>query len=130
MKQSDFMSSNSRQKILLADNDIRIYNELVSSMANEGFQIIHCTSINDVLEYEHENISAVVADVLFDKDNGSQLIELVRQLPIGKNMPIIVTAPIESSSEVIVALNAGADDYIFKPFTARELARRIVGIRK
>lgn len=112
-------------RILIAGTDAKFIEKLKLSLANEGHNVIECTSINDVLNHEHEKVDAYIVDINSDNDNAQQLVELVRQLPSGQNLPIMVSSDHNHFDQVIVALNAGADDYILRPYPARELITRI-----
>lgn len=125
MNRQEFLSNNARKKIIIAAVDKEAVENLTPALANEGYEAIGCYTVNEVLEHEHEHIDAFLINVDFDGNNGSQLVELVRQLKVGEKMPILVCAENQNSEGVIEALNAGADDYIFRPCAARDIVARI-----
>lgn len=125
MDHHEYLSNNSRLKVIIAESNPDIAAMLIPALANENFTAIGCSAVNEVLEYEHDHIDALLVNVDFDDYSGSQLIEHVRQLPIGKSIPIIAYSNSEDSNDVLDTLNSGADDYLLMPFTARDVALKV-----
>lgn len=111
--------------ILIADPDRNVSRNLKEFFSNEGFGVYECSSVVGLMKLEHENLRLILIDINIDNNNGIQAIELIRQSKAGANIPIIICSDIPSTDDIIRGLNAGADDYLLKPYSTRELLARV-----
>lgn len=114
-------------KILVADDDPVMLNMVAKLLHKEGHEVVKTTSAEEVLrEIEDDAPDLLLIDVNLPDRNGLSLCQEIRQDDELKDMPIVfLTAGSNSPDSIAEALNAGGDDYIQKPFAARELAARI-----
>jgi len=114
---------NSNAKILLVDDEAEIRSMLGIFLSVEDFEIIEADSGKTALR---QVISAkpdlIVLDLGLPEMDGQEVIKAVRQF---SNTPIVVLTARADDREVVTALNAGADDYVTKPFRAEVLLARI-----
>src|SRR5690606_12416010 len=71
----------------------------------------------------HPNAALIVLDLMLPDGNGRELIEELRNC--GRRTPIIVLSSRDSEEDRVSALEAGADDYVTKPFSPREVVARV-----
>ena len=116
------------KNLLIVDDDQRIRDLLKEYLMNEGFVISTADSAENAREkIKYVTFDLIILDVMMPGDNGLKLtkeIRLVSQVPI-----ILLTAKSEIDSK-IEGLETGADDYITKPFSPKELILRINSILK
>jgi two-component system phosphate regulon response regulator OmpR len=116
------------KNLLVVDDDQRIRDLLKEYLMNEGFVISTADSAENAREkIKYVTFDLIILDVMMPGDNGLKLtkeIRLVSQVPI-----ILLTAKSEIDSK-IEGLETGADDYITKPFSPKELILRINSILK
>jgi len=114
------------ESILLIDDDVEMCGMLAEYLQSEGFQIetAHNSEhgLQRALSGEH---SLIVLDVMLPRMNG---IELLRRLRTESNARVLLLTARGEEVDRIVGLEVGADDYVAKPFNARELLARIRAI--
>jgi DNA-binding response OmpR family regulator len=115
-------------KILICDDDPVVHESLKIYLENEGFI---CLSAYDGLEglnmIERYNPSLMVMDIMMPKLNG---LDLCREVRKTNNMPILMLTAKGEEIDRIIGLELGADDYIVKPFSPREVVARIKAVMR
>ncbi len=113
-------------KVLLIDDDVELVGMLQEYLEQEGFEV---KAVHDgeagLSEALTGNYSIAVLDVMMPRING---IETLRRIRIKSRMPIIMLTAKGDDTDRIVGLELGADDYVAKPCTPRELTARIRAI--
>jgi two-component system KDP operon response regulator KdpE len=110
-------------KVLVVEDDREIRALMQSSLMVEGFDVITAVSIseaNALIAHRHPDI--IVLDLGLPDGDGVQLVHEVRKTSA---LPIIVVSARHQEAQKIVLLDAGADDYLTKPFSVPELLARI-----
>ena len=109
--------------ILVVEDDTSVRNLITTTLKAHGYR--HQTAANGqtaILEASSYNPDIVLLDLgLPDKDG----VEIIRKIRSWSNMPIIVISARSEDNDKIVALDAGADDYLTKPFSVEELLARL-----
>ncbi|MEO0564204.1 MAG: response regulator transcription factor [Chloroflexota bacterium] len=113
--------------ILVADDEPIMLSLVETLLKKEGYSVVRATSAEGVFEQlEHHQPDLFLIDVNLPDRNGILLCEDLRENPDFLETPIVfLTAGVSEPEDVARALNAGGDDFIRKPFAARELAARI-----
>ena len=121
----NFANSN-RPKILVVEDDIYMQT-ILNEYLNGIFDAVITNNGVDALSFlQGGNIpDLVISDLNVPKLNGLQLIEQIKASDFFNSIPIMILSGEESSETRIKCLNAGADDYVVKPFNPRELEARI-----
>jgi DNA-binding response OmpR family regulator len=109
--------------ILIVEDDDRLRSALLLALRDEGFDV---EGVPDAAA-GMERMAAigpdlVLVDIMLPGTNGLDLCRSIRQT---SNVPIIVVTARDDSHDVVAGLEAGADDYVTKPFVIKELAARI-----
>lgn len=113
-------------KILVIDDDMQMLELLGQLLEREGYNIQCAESAEDALmAVDRHTPDLIVIDAVLPGADGLALCRQLRRNPKTKNQPILVITGHDSPFDVTDALNAGADDYILKPFALRELTARL-----
>ena len=109
--------------ILLADDDVQLATFLSRSLESEGYSVHTALDEPSVLsELKRQNYKLIILDLNFGQTDGLRLLEKLRAA--GVETPVLVLSARDRISDRIESLNLGADDYVTKPFSFRELAAR------
>jgi two-component system, OmpR family, KDP operon response regulator KdpE len=112
-----------RRRILVCDDEPQIVRALRVILRDDGYQVSACGTLAEALELAvREPPDGAIVDVMLPDGNG---IELCRELRSWSTMPIVVLSALDEEEQKVQALQAGADDYVTKPFSARELLARL-----
>ena len=120
------ISKVTKTKILIIEDD-EYMQHLLSEFLNLTYEIKAFNDTLDGLNYlQNGNLpDLIIADLNTPNINGLQLINQMKASNFFKLIPIIIISGDDSSEKRINCLNAGADDYIVKPFNPAELEARI-----
>ncbi len=112
-----------KPRVLVVDDELQILRALRVVLREAGFEVAAAQSAAEGLDLAavHPPRAAIVDLVLPDGDG----VEVTRRLREWSEMPILVLSAIGDEEQKVKALEAGADDYITKPFGARELVARL-----
>ena len=110
--------------ILLIEDNENISDGLKYSLEKEKYHVMVCTNIEDTINYLEENnsIDFAVIDVSLPDGNG---FDLYQKYIKDKNIPSIFLTARDSEDDIVKGLELGAEDYMTKPFSTRELLARI-----
>jgi DNA-binding response OmpR family regulator len=110
-------------RILLIEDDDRIRETTTLLLEEEGYEVQGAASAEIALEqFEPEKVGAVILDLMLPGIDG---FECCRRLRRRSDVPIIMLPAKTDPFDVVGGLEAGADDYVTKPFHGKELAARI-----
>jgi len=116
--------SYSEGKVLIVDDDIAVRRALHTTLKTLGFHIAEAASGEEALESVHATACDVVLlDINMPGINGLEICRELRKL--FPHLPILMLSVRDSEDDKVKALDAGADDYVTKPFHIRELIARI-----
>ncbi len=119
---------NMNETILVVEDDAQIKNYICYALKQEGFQYLTASTAQHALsQLVSEQIDVLLLDLGLPDFDGMEVIARLREW---SEMPIIVVSARDQDKEKADALDAGADDYLTKPFSSTELLARIrVAIR-
>ncbi|GAA5985176.1 hypothetical protein JCM10908_002555 [Rhodotorula pacifica] len=120
---AELLSLKNRTLVLVDDSrDLRTY---MSNLLSKQFQVVEFGDPREALEYINRNPpSLVVTDAMMPHISGQQLTSTLRRNPQTALIPIIMVSAQAGSEARAEALEGGVDDYLVKPFQARELLAR------
>lgn len=110
-------------KILVVDDEQPLLDALQYALQREGFEVITATDSEEALQvFGEQNPDLVILDVMLPTRSGFEVCQILRKR---SNVPIIMLTAKGAESDRVVGLEIGADDYLTKPFSMRELMARI-----
>lgn len=110
-------------EILLVEDNEMVAKGLVYLLTQKGYDVVHKTNVSKTKEFlENEKVSLIILDIALPDGDGFTLYEKeIKQ----KNIPTIYLTAKDEEDNIVKGLEQGADDYITKPFSSRELIARI-----
>jgi DNA-binding response OmpR family regulator len=117
---------NTKPAILIVDDEVKILDIVKSYLENSGYRTLTAVNGRDALRLlSNETVSLVLLDLMLPDISGEEICKKVRAV---SDIPVIMmTAKIEEE-HIIHGLNIGADDYITKPFSPRQLVARVAAV--
>ncbi len=116
----------SRQKILVADDEASIRRILEARLSMIGYEIITASDGEEAIAaFNKHNPDLIVLDVMMPKVDGYGVVREIRRT---SDVPIIILTALGDVSERITGLELGADDYVIKPFSPKELEARVKAV--
>jgi DNA-binding response OmpR family regulator len=110
-------------KVLVVDDEQNILDVVRAYLEKEGFEVITAMDGEAALNiYNKENIHLIVLDLMLPKVSGEEVCRRIRSTSI---IPIIMLTAKAEEDEKIEGISIGADDYLTKPFSVRELVVRV-----
>ncbi len=118
-----------RPTILIVEDDAPVRNLMITTLKTHDYRYLTASSGSDaVMQASSHNPEVIFLDLGLPDMDG---IDVIRQIRSWSNMPIIVISARSEDEDKITALDAGADDYLTKPFSVEELLARLrVTIRR
>jgi len=115
-----------RKRILVVDDEIYIVHILEFSLTMEGYTVLTASDGQEALKtIEAERPDLVVLDIMMPSLDGYQVCRKLRQDDQFQNLPVILLSAKGRPVDREAGLEAGADDYITKPFSPRKLLEKI-----
>jgi len=111
------------RSVLIVEDDPRVRRIVQMTLQREGLDVVEADSGETGLErLEERDFDVVLLDLMLPGKDG---FEVCREIRRTSNVPIIMVTARGDSHDVVAGLEAGADDYVSKPFVAKELSARI-----
>jgi two-component system catabolic regulation response regulator CreB len=111
-------------RILLVEDDPAIARTVAYVLEREGWQVTHCLQLRDArVQLQRQAIDALVLDLGLPDGNGLELLRALRAKD--SPLPVLVLSAQGEELDRVLGLELGADDYLAKPFSPRELAARV-----
>jgi two-component system, OmpR family, catabolic regulation response regulator CreB len=118
-----------KPRILIVEDESGIADTIQYVLSTDGFAPLWCATAEEALQAFAEQPPALaILDVGLPDLNGFELFKQLRSLPGAHTVPILFLTARSDEIDRVVGLELGADDYIAKPFSPRELVARVRGI--
>ncbi|MBD5210298.1 MAG: response regulator transcription factor [Bacteroidales bacterium] len=114
--------------IIISFRNDEVCDTLRQYLHAEGYGVYICKSLEEFMELEHVNVMCIVIDVTPGYASTFHAIEIIKQTPVGASIPILVVADVNSTQNVVRALNAGASDYLLQPYSQKEFLHRALSL--
>lgn len=118
---------NQEYKILVVDDEKDLCEILQFNLESEGFQIEVAYSGEEALNKSVDQFDLLLLDVMMGGMSGFKLADKIRK-EMGLSVPIIFLTARETENDLLTGFNVGADDYLSKPFSIKELVARIKAV--
>jgi len=117
-----------KKKILVVDDDHDICEILSFNLNHEGYEVDAVHSAEDALKKLSPEYCLILLDVMMGGMSGYQMAEKLRKE--GNNVNIIFLTAKDSENDMLTGFSVGADDYISKPFSLKEVSARVKAVLK
>ena len=115
-------------KILIVDDEPEICEILEFNLVNEGFEVQVAFSAEEAETKLDDSFSLILLDVMMGGISGYKFAEQIRKK--GETIPIVFLTAKSNENEMLTGFSVGADDYITKPFSVKEVVARLKAILK
>ena len=123
------MTKPNKQKILIVDDENDIIELLSYNLLKEGFDVSSASDGEEALKkIRNETFDLAVLDLMLPGLQGMELCRMLRNDPKTESLPVIMLTAKAEELDRILGLEMGADDYITKPFSPRELVSRVKAV--
>lgn len=111
-------------RILVVEDEKNMNYVLKKYLINDGYTVDSCFSGTDAMEFiDCTHYDAVILDILLPGMNGLDIMKTLRKN--GNDVPILLLSAKSTTKDIVAGLDAGADDYLTKPFDLQELSARL-----
>jgi two-component system phosphate regulon response regulator PhoB len=112
--------------ILVVEDDRDIREMVCQSLAQNEFRITACSNLAEArTSMESTDLDCMVVDWMLPDGSGIELIRWMRRQPQFQQIPVLMLTARSQETDMITGLDAGADDYLTKPMSLRELNARV-----
>jgi DNA-binding response OmpR family regulator len=119
------------KRVLVADDEVDVLNLVASNLKTAGFNVLRAEDGHSALEQARDALPAlIVLDLMLPGITGLEVCKLLKADPATKAIPIVMLTAKAEEIDRIVGLELGADDYITKPFSPRELVLRVKSVMR
>mgnify|MGYP001585209462 FL=1 len=112
-------------RILVVDDEQDLCEILKFSLETDGYTVEMANSAEEALEMNIESFNLLLLDVMMGGMSGFALAKQLKAEPATKDIPIIFLTARDTENDTVTGFNLGADDYISKPFSIREVLVRV-----
>ena len=112
-------------KILVVDDESDICEILQYNLETEGFEVVTANSAEEALELPLQEFCLILLDVMMGEMSGFQMALRLKNNSSTAHIPIIFITALDGEDNLVKGLNIGADDYISKPLSMKEVKARV-----
>ncbi len=116
------------KRILIVDDEETLCEVLKLNLENEGYDVDIALSAEEALTYNLQTYSLILLDIMMSGISGVKMAKILKSDISTAEIPIIFCTARDSEDDMIMGLNLGADDYIMKPYTIRNVIARIKSV--
>ena len=122
----------SKQKILLVEDEPDLLQTLAFNFENEGYKVAKALDGKEAIKFleDDDSISLVILDLMLPDMSGLDICRHIRATDNLKDILVIVVTAKGEEVDRVVGFEVGADDYVVKPYSVRELLLRVGGMLK
>ncbi|MBO5564931.1 MAG: response regulator transcription factor [Lachnospiraceae bacterium] len=111
-------------RILYAEDEPDLNHIVTRRLTEEGYSVDSCLNGEDALYYlENTEYDAAILDIMMPGKSGMEILQTIRAA--GNHVPVLFLTARDAVSDRVKGLDAGADDYLIKPFSVSELLARV-----
>lgn len=117
-------------RILVVDDEEDLCEILQFNLENEGYEVDTANSAEEAMKLDLTQYHLLLLDVMMGEISGFRMASMLKKEPKTAGIPIIFITAKDTENDTVTGFNLGADDYISKPFSLREVAARIKAVLK
>ncbi len=114
-----------KYKLLVVDDEQDLCEILKFNLETEGYTVDTANSAEEALSMEVEKYDLLLLDVMMGGMSGFAMAKKIKSEPLTEHIPIIFLTAKDTENDTVTGFNLGADDYISKPFSIREVIVRV-----
>ncbi len=115
-------------KILVVDDEEDLCEILQFNLETEGYEVDVCYSAEEALQLNLKQYDLLLLDVMMGEISGFKMARMLRDNPETASIPIVFLTARDTENDLLTGFNLGADDYISKPFSIREVLVRVKAV--
>ena len=115
-------------KILVVDDEQDICEILQYNLETEGYEVQTANSAEEAMKLPLDEYSLILLDVMMGEMSGFQMARQLKDNPTTAQIPIIFITALDGEDNTVKGLNIGADDYIAKPLSMKEVKARVKAV--
>lgn len=112
-------------RILIADDEPLVCELMQFNLEKEGFEVDVFRNVDEAYQADLPNYNLFIIDVMMNDMMGMNFAHHLKQTKSTTSIPLIFCTACDGESDIINGLNSGADDYILKPFSMKEMIARV-----
>ena len=116
------------EKILIVDDEETLCEVLKLNLEIEGYDVDVAYSAEKALQLDLNSYSLILLDIMMGEISGIKMARMLKADPATANIPIIFCTAKDTEDDMVMGLNLGADDYITKPYTLRNVIARVKSV--
>ena len=118
----------STERILIVDDEETLCEVLKLNLENEGYDVDVAFSAEQALGYNIKEYSLILLDIMMGEISGIKMAKMLKNDVATADIPIIFCTARDTEDDMVMGLNLGADDYIMKPYTVRNVIARVKSV--
>jgi two-component system, OmpR family, alkaline phosphatase synthesis response regulator PhoP len=115
-------------RILVVDDEEDLCEILKFNLEMEGYMVDTANSAEEALKLELPHYNLILLDVMMGEISGFKMASMMKKNKDTQNIPIIFITAKDTENDTLTGFNLGADDYISKPFSLREVIMRVKAV--
>ena len=116
------------ERILIVDDEETLCEVLKLNLENEGYDVDIAFSAEQALTYNLKSYSLILLDIMMGEISGIKMAKILKNDITTSAIPIIFCTARDTEDDMVMGLNLGADDYIIKPYTIRNVIARVKSV--
>ena len=116
------------ERILIVDDEETLCEVLKLNLENEGYDVDVAFSAEQALGYNIKEYSLILLDIMMGEISGIKMAKMLKADVATADIPIIFCTARDTEDDMVMGLNLGADDYIMKPYTVRNVIARVKSV--
>ena len=116
------------ERILIVDDEETLCEVLKLNLENEGYDVDIAFSAEQALTLDLKSYALILLDIMMGEISGIKMAKMLKADVNTASIPIIFTTARDTEDDMVMGLNIGADDYIMKPYTVRNVIARVKSV--
>lgn len=122
------MKENSKGKILVVDDEEALREALGTYLRLEGYEVDVASGAEEAMGMSIGAYNLILLDIMMDGISGTEMASELKRRPETSSIPIIFLTALQDEEDMVAGLNLGADDYIVKPYSVRNVLARVEAV--
>ncbi len=114
-----------KKRILVVDDEETLCEALKFNLEAEGYEVDTAHSAEEALALDLTRYDLLLLDIMMGGISGTQMVGILKSNPATTRLPVIFCTARDSEDDMVAGLEAGADDYIMKPYSPRNVLARV-----